>query len=473
MGNDMNDKNKRLQLDTPVQWPRKVAVMGAARSGIAVVRYFNSKGIPVFLSDTCSQEALTGIAEKNRLDISGFEATAHTDKILDADLIVLSPGIESDLPVLKEARRRNIPVWSEMELGFQASRAPFYAVTGSTGKSTTVSMAGAALASAKIEHTVAGNIGVPVITAAPGISETGAVIAEVSSFQLETIECFSPRIAVVMNLMKNHLDRYRDEDDYYNAKKNIARNLDKEQFLVLNAHDAHLRRWGEEMAEKTRVVYFGENVSGADALWYEGKTLFERIEEHTELIGDFSSMRLPGTHNLENAAVAAFMARQAGASVSDLVKGITTFKGLPHRLEFVMEKDGVTFFNDSKSTTAESVACAVDAFKGGVHLIAGGKDKGCDFSVVTSLLKRKTKSITLIGEAAERISDEWKNTAPLQIANSLEEAVQTAASKAVHDNVVVFSPGCSSFDMFKNYEDRGEQFRTLVYKLTGDGDHDK
>lgn len=471
MVNDMNHANKRLQLDAMVRWPLKVTVMGAARSGIAVIRFLNGKGIPVFLSDTCSEDVLVDILEKNRLDILGFEAAGHTGKILDADLIVLSPGIESDLPVLQEARNRNIPVWSEMEVGFQASRAPFYAVTGSTGKSTTVSMAGAALTSAKIEHTVAGNIGVPVIAVAPDISCNGVVVAEVSSFQLETIEHFSPQIAVIMNLMKNHLDRYKGEDDYYNAKKNIARNLGKEQFLVLNAHTAQLRHWGEEMTEKTQVVYFGENVPGANALWYEGTTLFVRLGEHIERIGDFSSMRLPGTHNLENAAVAAFIAKQAGASVSDLVKGITDFKGLPHRLEFVAEKNGVTFFNDSKSTTAESVACAVDAFSGGVHLIAGGKDKGCDFSIVTALLEKKTKSVILIGEAAERISNEWKDAAPLRIAQSLEEAVQTAASNAAPDDVVVFSPGCSSFDMFKNYEDRGEQFRTMVYKLTRDRVH--
>lgn len=463
---------KRLQLDSGSRWPERVTVMGAARSGIAAARYFITKGTPVFISDTCSGDKLENVLRNNNMEEMTWEAGGHTERVLDSDLIVLSPGIESDLPVLNEARSRNIPVWSEMELGFQASVAPFFAVTGSTGKSTTVSMVGAALEAAGIEHVVAGNIGTPVVNAAPQISENGFVIAEVSSFQLETIEWFSPRAAVVMNLMKNHLDRYRSEQDYYNAKKNIARNMGKDQMLILNANDQMLRDWGDEIAERTNVIYFGADVPEKDALWFEDSDLYCRQKSSVTKIGTFSDMHLPGKHNLENAAVASFLAKLAGASDADLVRGICQFKGLPHRLEYVTAINGVKCYNDSKSTTAESVACAVEAFPRGVHLIAGGKDKGCDYSVVTKNLEKNVKSVTLIGETAERIKEEWKTVIAAKIVRSLEEAIHSALENAVEGEAVVFSPGCSSFDMFRNYEDRGEQFRLIVKQINGYGASD-
>ena len=461
--------SKRLQFGSENKWPKRVTVMGAARSGIAAARFFLAKGIPVFISDTCSNEKLESIISKNGIEMVDREAGEHTGRVLDTELVILSPGIESDLPILDEARSKGIPLWSEMELGFQASAAPFFAVTGSTGKSTTVSMAGAALAAAGIEHAVAGNIGVPVVSAAPEVSAEGVVIAEVSSFQLETIEQFTPRAAVVLNLMKNHLDRYRSEQDYYNAKKNIARNMTRNQVLVLNAKDPMLRSWGNEMEAQTNVIYFGDDVPAKDALWFSGYDLHCRQGNIVTIIGNFKDMILPGVHNLENAAVAAFLAKLAGATETALVKGICEFKGLPHRLEYVETVNGVKYYNDSKSTTAESIACAVEAFPNGVHLIAGGRDKGCDFSLVTESLKKNAKSITLIGEAAERIKEAWKTVAVSKIVGTLEEAVLSAQENAASGEAIVFSPGCSSFDMFKNYEDRGEQFRVLVKQYTGCG----
>ncbi len=450
-------------------FPKRVSIIGAARSGIAAARYFLDRQVTVFISDQCEREKLEKILAQNALNHVAFEAKRHTDAVLDADLIVLSPGVPSDQPILQQARMRNILVWSEMELGFRASRAPFLAVTGSTGKSTTVSLTGAALAAAGIEHVVAGNIGLPVIGQTPSVSEKGFIVAEVSSFQLETIDRFQPQAAVIINLMKNHLDRYPSEEAYYGAKKEIARNLTKSNYLVLNANDPRLFSWGKTMAGRTRVVYFGADIPGSDAFWCSGTLLCCRFNGEQGIIGDCANMKLQGRHNYDNASVAAALAKIAGAGNDAIMRGLIDFPGLPHRLEFVAETAGVAWYNDSKSTTAQSIECAVRAFPSGVHLIAGGKDKGCDFSVVREAITRHVKDIVLIGEAAGRIEGQWRGLAPIIRASTLHEAIDAAGSRALPGEVVVFSPGCSSFDMFRDFEDRGEQFRSIVLYLRDRG----
>jgi UDP-N-acetylmuramoylalanine--D-glutamate ligase len=453
------------KFDCKTYFPDKVAIIGAAKSGIAATRYFIEHGVSVVISDLCSSEHLEKIIVRNNLSGCQYEGGGHTDSILDTDLIVISPGVPSDLPILLKARQRTIPVWSEMELGFRASRAPFLAVTGSSGKSTTVSLTGAALAAAGIEHVVAGNIGIPVISAVPAISKNGFIVAEVSSFQLETIDRFQPYAAVVLNLLKNHLDRYPSEKEYFKAKKEIARNLTPDNYLLLNANDPLLASWGKEMADKTRVLYFGANVAGSDSFWCEGTVLRFRHNGKEITVGDCKEMMIHGRHNYENASVAAALAVIAGADNEAIYRGLCEFKGLPHRLEFVATINGVSWFNDSKSTTAESVDCAIKAFSGRVHLIAGGKDKGCDFSVVDASIKNNVKDIVLIGEAAERMKKQWDGMVPITIAPTLKDAVSIVYGKTTADESVVFSPGCSSFDMFKNYEDRGDRFRDIVQDL--------
>ncbi len=455
------------EFDMKTVFPAKVTVLGAARSGIAAARFFTERGIAVFLSDTCSRERLDKVLSGDGLAGVASEAGGHTGAVLDSDLIVLSPGIPSDIPVLLTAKQRGIPVWSEMELGFRACSARFLAVTGSTGKSTTVSLTGAALAQAGIEHVVAGNIGTPVTGAAPGISDRGYVVAEVSSFQLENVNRFRPFAAAVINLMKNHLDRYPSEESYYAAKMEIARNMTPDDRLVLNANDRRLAAWGRARAGRTGIVYFGADMAGYDSFWCSGTSLMYRFGGMQGNMGDLAEMRLIGTHNRENALVAAALAKIAGAGDEAIFRGIRSFPGLPHRLEFVAETGGVRWYNDSKSTTAESVDCAIRAFRGGVHLIAGGKDKGCDFSVVNGAIPGRVKGIVLIGEAAARIEREWRGLAPVRRVSTLEEAVGAAGAAALPGDSVLFSPGCSSFDMFRDYEERGWRFRDIVRRSAG------
>jgi UDP-N-acetylmuramoylalanine--D-glutamate ligase len=445
-------------------YPKSVTVLGAARSGVAAAVYFTNKNIPVFVSDSCPLSKLKSILESNGLGHLTYEAGGHTGKALECELIILSPGIPSDIPVLIEARRRGISVWSEMELGYRASKATILAITGSTGKSTTTSLLGAALEACGKESAVAGNIGIPVIAAVPQLSAGAIAAVEVSSFQLENIDKFCPLGAAVLNFMKNHLDRYNSEDDYYNAKKEIARNFTKENFLVLNASDPRLLDWADQMKSRTNVIFFNRCIEGHDCFWPENGELKYRYAGNTGEILRFDEMKIKGSHNHENACAAAALAKIAGLQDQCIRKGICGFGGLPHRLEFVGEVNGIPYYNDSKSTTAESIVVAVSAFPR-VHLIAGGRDKGCDFSVTAEVIRNHAVGIYLIGEAAERMQREWDDLAPVIRASTLLEAIETVAKKAKSGDAVVFSPGCSSFDMFNNYEHRGDTFREIVRSL--------
>jgi len=445
--------------------PGKVSIIGAAKSGLAAAGYFKSRGVDVFVSDTCPESKLMSLLGAKDLSGIPHESVGHTEKVLEADLIVLSPGVRSDIPVLLSARAKGIPVWSEMELGYRASKAMFLAVTGSTGKSTTVSLLGEALKAGGKNAVVAGNIGIPVISMTPQLPSDAIVVAEVSSFQLETIDKFHPHAAAVLNFMKNHLDRYATEDDYYNAKKEIARNMNRDDFLVLNARDPKLREWAKEIGTRVSVIYFGEDMAGADCFWPENGFIRYRFQGRSGTILETAAMKIQGLHNYENACVAAAMAKAAGVDDTSIARGICSFEGLAHRLEFAGETGGVRYFNDSKSTTAESITCAVSAFDKGVHLIAGGRDKGCDFTVVNNAILKHVKDICLIGEAADRMYAIWQGLVPIYRASTLDEAVSQTVSHAVPGDTVVFSPGCSSYDMFANFEERGEVFKKIVLTI--------
>ncbi len=440
--------------------------MGAARSGMAAARYLHEQGVSVFISDACPADKLDFLLASNKLAHLAHEAEEHTDRVLSCDAIVVSPGVRSDLWLLRQARRRGIPVWSEMELGFRRSVAEFLAVTGSSGKSTTVSMLGEIMKATGRPTVVAGNIGVPVISVAPRMPAGGVVVAEVSSFQLENIDTFRPSVAAVLNLMKNHLDRYESEGDYYEAKKAIATNMDPACRLVVNAGDPLLRAWADEMASRTNIGFFGRCETGYPSVWCrDGAVVTADTSGGERHLLDTAEMRVSGRHNHENAAAAAAVALAAGADLTAVAEGLRSFEGLEHRLQFVGSFGGVSWYNDSKSTTAESVRAAITAFPAPVHLIAGGRDKGCDFTVVNDVLGSHVRQVVLIGEAAGRMQSVWRDRATIVRSGTLDDAIRAAAAKAEPGDVVVFSPGCSSFDMFSNYEERGHAFIATVNEI--------
>jgi UDP-N-acetylmuramoylalanine--D-glutamate ligase len=445
--------------------PAEATIVGLARSGIAAARLLGEKGVKLFLSDSGDPRKVEFMLASNKLAQLDHEAGEHTERVLDADAIIVSPGVPSDIPILREARRKHIPVWSELELAYRMSKATYCAVTGSSGKSTTVSLLGSIMKAAGREHVVAGNIGVPLSQVAPQIGTGGYVVAEVSSFQLETIDLFRPRVAAILNLMKNHLDRYEHEHHYYEAKKTIARNMTDEDTLVLNCRDNRLTDWAREIGTKTTIAFFGGKTESGDCVWSDGGTLHARTGTRTVSLMGLDDMKITGEHNWDNAAAAAAMALALGIDHEAIAEGLGDFGGLPHRLEFVREVDGVKYYNDSKATTAESVVCAISSFSANVHLIAGGRDKGCDYAALRQTIREHVKSVTLIGEAAEMIYRKWKGLADISIQETLEDAVGVAREKAVRGDIVLLSPACSSFDMFANFEKRGEAFRNIVNTL--------
>jgi UDP-N-acetylmuramoylalanine--D-glutamate ligase len=444
--------------------PKRAAVIGAARSGIGAAKFLWSKGVNVFVSDTCSTEKLDKLLCASGLKGVGREAENHTDAVLENDVIVLSPGVPSDIPILKKAKSRGIPVWSEVELAYRFTDATFLAITGSSGKSTTTCMLGAVLGAAGKPHAVAGNIGLPLVNVIGKLGADAFVAAEISSFQLETIDLFRPKTAAVLNLMKNHLDRYNNEEAYYDAKKEIARNFNFENRLVLNSRDARLVEWAAVMGLKTGIIFFGAPF-GRECVWCEDGAVWTSVGGRVRVLFETKNMYLSGPHNWDNACAAAAVAISAGIDDGAVARGVCGFKGLAHRLEYIDEIDNVKFYNDSKATTAESVLCAVTSFARNVHLIAGGRDKRCDFSILREAIRLNVKSVHLIGEAAKRMFCEWQGLAPLVIHESLESAIRAAQEIALPGDVVVLSPGCSSFDMFDNYEHRGEMFSMVVRKM--------
>ena len=441
--------------------------MGAGRSGLAAAAYLTTRGRRVFVSDTCEAERLSGALAQHGLHELPRESGGHTERVLESDAIVLSPGIRPDLPLLDEARRRGIPVWPEIELGFRASAATFCAVTGSTGKSTTAAMIGSILQAAGRESVVAGNIGFPLTAVAPALSPDGVVVAEVSSFQLETIDTFRPSVAVFTNILPNHLDRHADMAAYFAVKKSVVRNCGPDCHLVANARCAPLRSWAISLREQLHVVFTGDAVEGSSWVCCSGGRAVGCFEGCSQPIMSAADLQVPGEHSRENACMAAAAARLLGVDHELIAVGLRAFRALPHRLELVTEVNGVRFYNDSKATTAEAVRAALCTFDGGIHLIAGGRDKGCDFSAVREALAARVKQAVLIGEAADRLESEWHDVVAVVRAASLEEAVAKAHRRAEPADVVLLSPGCSSFDMFTSYEERGEEFVRVVQRLCG------
>ncbi|MEM1117361.1 MAG: UDP-N-acetylmuramoyl-L-alanine--D-glutamate ligase [Bacteroidota bacterium] len=457
----------------------RVTVVGGARSGLAVARLLRRRGAEVFLSDHGAPEA--GVAEG--LDAAGIasEFGGHTARALDADWLVVSPGVPTTSNLIQSALRQRRPVYSEIEAASWFCRGPIAAVTGSNGKTTTTSLIGHLFATAGREHVVAGNIGYPLSDYVDDVGEETAVVLEVSSFQLDHIHTFRPRVAVLLNITPDHLDRYdHDVAQYAAAKLRLFANLQPGDWLVANHDDALVRESVAALpAGQGLSVAFSadaEPVPGAfvrdDRVVLALPTAASRggssphpVIDHEDLMPT-SDLALPGRHNLYNSLAAAIVAR-AMEIRSDVVReSLTSFEGVPHRLETVRTVGGVTFVNDSKATNVNAVWYALESFPGRVVLIAGGRDKGNDYGPLQRLVADKVTGLVAIGEGADAIEAALgPYTEEVARAGSMEQAIQYARLMAQPGDTVLLSPACSSFDMFENYEDRGDTFKRLVRAL--------
>jgi UDP-N-acetylmuramoylalanine--D-glutamate ligase len=440
---------------------KKILVFGLARSGLAAARLLLGQGAEVIGADESSKVAMPD-------DLGGMPVSLGPSdgSLLDGCAeIVLSPGIPAGHHLLDEASCRGIPVISELELGYRFAAAPIVAVTGTNGKSTTVSMIGALLKAGGYEVIVAGNVGVPFCSKVEGFGPDGVFVLEVSSFQLETISDFRPRVAGVLNMTPDHLDRYATLDDYYLAKKRIIENCQGDDTFVYNAND----RRCSEMA----VSFPGQSIPFSSrgpidgGVYKDDSRMMRERAGSREHFMDAADLSVTGLHNIENALAAVAAVDPFDIPADACSRALSAFTGLPHRMEEVAEVAGVTYFNDSKATNVEATVMSLKGLEKPAVLIAGGYDKGSDYTLLRPVLG-PVKRVIAIGAAAPLIEAAIGDEVPVERADGMKDAVERAGTAAGPGELVILSPACASFDMFDNFEHRGEVFKACVLAL---GEH--
>jgi len=444
---------------------RRVAVVGLARSGIAAARLLQAAGAQVVGADAKPLDALG--REVVALRDAGVRLVVGgpPDPALDgATLVVVSPGVPVDHGPVAAARARGVPVIGELELGWRALEADTIAITGTNGKTTTTALVGTLLAEQARPVLVGGNIGTPLAAHALGFPPDGLVVAEVSSFQLETIETFRPRVAAVLNLTPDHLDRHGTFARYAAAKARIFLNQTEADCAVLNADDEAARALAP--GARARVVWFSRRRPLEHGVFVRDGWIAAKLNGHVEEVCPVAEIRLRGQHNVENVLAATACALWTGLGASAIRRGIGRFRAVAHRIEFVRDLRGVQWFNDSKGTNVESTIKALESFTERVVLLAGGKGKGQDFDPLAAAARGRVTHAVLFGEDGPKIGAALARAGvAVSTSPSLEAAVGAARALARPGDVALLSPACASFDMFDNYEHRGEVFKRLVERL--------
>jgi UDP-N-acetylmuramoylalanine--D-glutamate ligase len=442
---------------------KRVLVVGLARTGMAASLFSAGHGAAVTATDEKPESELTETATQLRAAGVRLKLGAHAPALfLEQDLIVVSPGVPAKLPVLEIARAEGIPVWSEIELAWRFLRGKLVAITGSNGKTTTTSLVAHILKTAGIATFVGGNIGVPLLSLVESSTDSSVTVAEVSSFQLETIQYFRPEIGVLLNLTPDHLDRHESFESYAAAKMRLFENQLERDAAVLNADDPEITK---RMPSRTHLYWFSRQKRVAEGSFLRDDEIVFRADGAETVVARRSEIPLRGEHNLENVLAACTAAYLAGAPASAIASGVKTFRAVEHRLEFVAEIGGVQFYNDSKATNVDAALKAIEAFPGPLIVILGGKDKGSPYAPLLEPLRRRARLAILIGAAADKIAAELNNAVPIEHAGTLDRAVKVALERAQLGDVVVLAPACSSFDQFENYEQRGRAFKKLIAQL--------
>ena len=454
-------------MDTADIKGKEVTVIGGARSGLAVARLLSEAGAKVFLTE--KGEPTEGLEDSLRAAGVAYEFGGHTPRALEADFFAISPGVPSTVNLVQQAQRNGLKVYSEIEVASWFCRAPIVAITGSNGKTTTTSLVGHIFRTDGRTTVVAGNIGYPFADYVGELTPDDVVVLEVSSFQLDHIDTFRPRVSVLLNITPDHLDRYgNDFNRYAQSKFRIFENQRDDDVLVYNEDDELVQEYVAWVAKRRPLRALGislEKEVAAGAFVRDG-ALVLRINQQEENLMQANQLALRGRHNLYNSLAAAVAARVMEVRSDVVRESLVSFEGVPHRLEFVRELDGVRYVNDSKATNVNAVWYALESFSERIVLIAGGRDKGNDYGPLKPLLRSKGRAVIAIGESAEKVMRELGPTAEQSMeAASMEEAIRYARLVAEPGDVVLLSPACASFDMFENYEDRGDTFKRLVRSL--------
>ena len=445
---------------------KNIVIIGLGQSGSAAGKLASYLGANVLISESNSNSNIISLSKKIEAYGINTELGGHSEKIFNADLWIISPGIPQEASIIKEASKKNIEIVSEIEFASWFTSSQIIAITGSNGKTTTVNLLFEMCNTNELSPVLGGNIGIAfsglVLNDLQNKISKRVYILEISSFQMDRIKHFKPSISIFLNISEDHLDRYANMDDYINAKLNMMQNQDQNDHIIFNLDDQILNnKFLNTLPEK-----YGFSIYKND------KTLLSLSSDSTKIYDDafnklidLKNIALPGKHNLSNILAAATAAKILGVPNSKISQTIFSFKGVAHRIEKVIKINGVTYYNDSKATNVEAVKVALDSFENTIHLILGGKDKGGEFSILIPLIKDKVKEIIAYGDAANLIKTALGDAAKLKIVFSLKDAVKSCHNHAQPGDIVLLSPGCASFDQFKNFEERGEFFKTIVNEM--------
>ena len=451
---------------------KKVLVFGSGISGIGACELLEKSGATVILFD--GNEKLHEEAIRMKLPSASkaqiLIGQISDEQLKELDLVVLSPGVPTDLPVVEKMKAAGIRIWGEVELAYENAKGDVLAITGTNGKTTTTSLLGEIMKCWKESVYVVGNIGNPYTQAAPKMTEESVTVAEISSFQLETIDQFHPKVSAILNITPDHLNRHHTMEEYIRVKELITKNQTSEDTCVLNYEDPILRAFGENL--QIRVLFFSSERKLKQGLYLEDETIWYADESQKLAICKTQDLNIVGKHNYENVMAAAGMALSYGVPLEKIQEAVKAFQAVEHRIEFVTEKSGVVYYNDSKGTNPDAAMQAIKAMPGPTLLIAGGYDKHIPYEPLGPVINDKVKLLILLGDTAPKIEKAVKEASnydadEIEIVNvtNMEEAVAVARERSTKGDIVSLSPASASFGLYKNFEERGNHFKSIVNAL--------
>lgn len=440
---------------------KKISVIGAVRSGVGAARLAKKLGATPFVSDSGSEEKLNPSIKILKNEKIDFEIEKHTDRVYDCDLMIVSPGVPSDAEVIKNAQIKNLKIISEIQFAANYCKGNIIGITGTNGKTTVTSLCGYLFNECSAKTYTAGNIGLAFSDIALDVKKNEFVALEVSSFQLDLIENFKPKVAMILNITPDHLNRYENSIEKYAASKlRIFENQDSSDYLIINKDGELLNKYFKKTESK--IYWFSTKNKVTNGCYLdEDEVIF--VKDGVEHFSCFvSDIFIRGEHNIQNAMAVIIAAKIFGLNNEKIIEALKSFKGVEHRLELVREIDGVKFINDSKATNIDSVIVALKSFDEPIFLILGGQDKGNDYSLIEFLVVEKVKKIYAIGSSASKVFNYFHQLVKTELKKDFNEVINTAISEAREGDIVLLSPACASFDMFDNYEHRGKVFKEIV-----------
>lgn len=446
---------------------KKVLVVGTGKSGIAAAELLQKKNAKMVIFEGNNKLQETEIRAKSEAFAEAKIVIGELqEQDMDAlDIVVLSPGVPTDLPMVNKLREKGLPIIGEIELAYQCAKGKILAITGTNGKTTTTALLGEIMKNYFTDVKVVGNIGIPYTSVAADTTDDTVTVAEISSFQLETAVDFRPEVTAILNITPDHLNRHHTMENYIEAKESITKNQDASCTCVLNYEDEVLRKFGENL--QTKVVYFSSRQKLSDGYYLDGENICRSFGGKEEIICNVNELNLLGKHNYENVMAAAAMADSFGVPMEKIKEVLVRFQAVEHRIEYVTEKRGVKFYNDSKGTNPDAAIQGIRAMNRPTLLIGGGYDKQSEYDEWINAFDGKVKKLVLIGETKEKIADTAKKCGFTEIvfADSLEDAIQICYDNAEEGDAVLLSPACASWDMFGSYEQRGDMFKEIVRNL--------